>query len=147
VKSKLLSTSEGRRTFAVIFDKEDEAKSGLTAFANDNRIQGAQFTAVGAFKSAVLGYFDRNQKDYRRISVHEQVEVLSFLGDLALTPDGKPEVHAHVVVGRSDGSTQGGHLLEGTVWPTLEVILVDVPEHLRKTPDPETGLALINPRL
>ena len=42
----------------------------------------------------------------------EQVEVLSLIGDVALK-DGEPKVHAHVVVGRSDGSTRGGHLMDG----------------------------------
>ena len=56
-----------------------------------------------------------------------------------------PKVHAHVVVGLSDGAARGGHLLEGRVWPTLEVILVESPRFLRKRHDPETGLALIDP--
>jgi predicted DNA-binding protein with PD1-like motif len=51
-----------------------------------------------------------------------------------------------VVVGRRDGSTVGGHLLEGHVWPTLEVVLTESPAHLRKKHDPETGLALIDPQ-
>jgi uncharacterized protein len=66
-----------------------------------------------------------------------------LLGDLILE-DGEPKVHAHVVLGRSDGSTVGGHLLEGDVWPTLEVVLTEAPGSLRKRLDPETGLALID---
>jgi predicted DNA-binding protein with PD1-like motif len=68
--------------------------------------------------------------------------VLSLIGDVALK-DGQPKVHAHIVVGRSDGSTRGGHLIEGHVRPTLEVILTESPEHLRKEIDQESGLALI----
>jgi hypothetical protein len=75
--------------------------------------------------------------------VPEQVEVLSLNGDIAL--DGaEPKVHAHTVLGRRDGSTVGGHLLEAHVRPTLEVILVESPGYLRKTCDRETGLALID---
>jgi predicted DNA-binding protein with PD1-like motif len=130
----------------LVFDKGDEAKAVLSAFARDNRISAAQLTAVGGFSRAVLGYFDRARKDYKKIPVDAQVEVLSLIGDVALKPDASPEVHAHVVLGRADGSTLGGHLLEGEVWPTLEVVLTDAPRHLRKTHDAETGLALINPR-
>jgi uncharacterized protein len=57
--------------------------------------------------------------------------------------DGEPQVHAHAVLGRHDARTLGGHLLEAHVRPTLEVILVETPSHLRKQVDPETGLALI----
>ena len=52
--------------------------------------------------------------------------------------------HAHVVLGRSDGSAIGGHLVEAHVRPTLEVVLVETPAHLRKRIDAETGLALID---
>jgi len=144
MKAILLDEQQGTRTFAVIFDKGDEARTGLTSFAQQHSVAGAHFTAIGGFSRAVLGYFDRQRKEYARILVDEQVEVLSLVGDIALTPEGRAEVHAHVVVGRSDGSTRGGHLLEGSVWPTLEVLVTDSPRHLRKTHDPETGLALIN---
>jgi predicted DNA-binding protein with PD1-like motif len=143
VRARQLRQDQGTRTFVVVFDKGDEAKAGLTAFAQENQVSAAQITGVGAFSRAVLGYFDRQRKEYQRIPVDEQVEVLSLVGDVALKPDGGPEVHAHVVVGRSDGTTLGGHLLEADVWPTLEVVLTDTPQHLRKRHDPETGLALI----
>jgi len=69
--------------------------------------------------------------------------VLSLAGDIALGED-EPQVHAHVVVGKVDGSAHGGHLLEAHVWPTLEVVLVQPPQELRKPVDPDTGLALIS---
>jgi predicted DNA-binding protein with PD1-like motif len=53
-------------------------------------------------------------------------------------------VHVHAVLGRRDGSTVGGHLLQATVQPTLEVLLIESPGYLRKTCDRESGLALID---
>jgi predicted DNA-binding protein with PD1-like motif len=90
-----------------------------------------------------LGYFDWRRKDYQKIPLREQVEVLSLLGDVALDEKGGPKIHAHVVVGRSDGNAHGGHLLEAHVRPTLEVILVESPRHLQRRHDPESGLGLI----
>lgn len=142
MKSKLIHEHNGERTFAVIFESGDEVMSGLTAFSKEHRLGAARLTAIGAFRDATLGYFDWEKRDYKKIPVGEQVEVLSLLGDVA-QKDGEPTVHAHVVVGRSDGSTRGGHLIEAHVRPTLEVILVESPAHLRKEHDPESGLALI----
>jgi hypothetical protein len=143
MNSKLLD-STGQKTFALVFDKGDEVVAGLTAFARAQKVGAAHFTAIGAFSEVTLGYFDRGLKDYKKMPLKEQVEVLSLIGDIAL--DGEaPKVHAHVVVGLSDGAARGGHLLEGRVWPTLEVILVESPRFLRKRHDPETGLALIDP--
>ena len=143
MKSTLLDAT-GPRTWVLIFDKGDEPVAGLTAFAKAQKLGAAHFTAIGAFSDVTLGYFDRAKRDYKKIPLHEQVEVLSLLGDVALDK-GEPKVHAHVVVGRADGETRGGHLLEARVWPTLEVVLVESPRHLRKRHDPETGLALIDP--
>lgn len=145
MKSKLLHDDNGEKTYALIFEKDDEVMAGLRSFATEAGLSGAHFTAIGAFSKATLGYFEREKKAYKRIPVHEQVEVLSLIGDVALK-DGAPEVHAHVVVGTSEGAARGGHLLEATVWPTLEVILTESPRHLRKVHDDETGLALIDPR-
>lgn len=74
--------------------------------------------------------------------IPQQVEVLSLVGDVALEGTA-PKVHAHVVVGKRDGTAHGGHLLEATVRPTLEVILVQPPGHLGRRFDARSKLALI----
>jgi uncharacterized protein len=143
MKSVVLEAT-GARTWALIFDKGDEPVTALTAFVKGERLGGAHFTAIGAFSEVTLGYFDRAARDYKKIPLREQVEVLSLIGDVALDR-GEPKVHAHVVVGLADGQTRGGHLLSARVWPTLELVLVESPRHLRKRHDAETGLALIDP--
>jgi hypothetical protein len=131
-----------QEVFALIFGKGDEFIGGLTEFAESNNIGGSHFTAIGAFSDVTLGYFDRQRKDYKKIPIEQQVEVLSLVGDIALK-DGRPQVHAHVVVGMSEGTARGGHILAAHVWPTLEVVLSESPRHLRRKIDAETGLALI----
>ena len=143
MKSKLIHEQEGQRTYALVFEAGDEAVAGLKRFAEQQQLGAAQITAIGAFRDVTLGYFDWENKEYLQIPVIEQVEVLALIGDVA-QEKGKPKVHAHVVVGRSDGTTRGGHLLEGHVRPTLEVILTESPAHLRKEHDEESGLALIH---
>ena len=97
-----------------------------------------------AFSKATVGWFDLENKAYRKIPVDQQCELLSGIGDIALDDDGKPSLHIHVVLGLSDGSTRGGHLLDGLVQPTLEVTLVEMPAHLRRRKRPELGIALID---
>jgi predicted DNA-binding protein with PD1-like motif len=142
MRSKIIHES-APKTFAVILDTGDEAVECLGRFAREQGLTASQLTAIGAFSRAVLGYFDWEKKDYLRIPVEEQVEVVAFLGDVAVS-DGEPTLHPHVVLARRDGSTVGGHLLEGHVRPTLEVIVTESPAHLQKRKDPETGLALIS---
>jgi uncharacterized protein len=133
---------KAQTTHVVIFDKGEEVMAGLLSFVREREVTSGHLTAIGAFSDVTLGFFDRESKDYHRIPMREQVEALSVVGDVALK-DGEPQVHAHVVVGRSDGSAYGGHLLEAHVWPTLEVVLVETPALLRREVDEETGLSLI----
>jgi predicted DNA-binding protein with PD1-like motif len=141
MKSKLINDGP-QRSFAVVLDTGDEVTECLLAFAREHSLSAAGFTGLGAFSDAVLGYFDWQKKDYNKIRIEEQVEVLNLTGNIALA-DGEPKLHPHVVLGKADGSAHGGHLLEGHVRPTLEVIVTESPAHLRRKSDPETGLALI----
>ena len=134
---------DAQKTWALIFDKGDEVVTTLTAFVQKEQVGAAHFTAIGALSEVTLGYFDRERKDYRKIPVKEQVEVLSLIGDVALT-DGEPKIHAHVVVGKKDGTAHGGHILEARVWPTLELVLTQSPRTLARRSDPVSGLALID---
>lgn len=137
-------SSEGGAMFVVVGEPGEDAYQLLSDFAKSNQLSAAQITGVGAFRRATVGWFDREAKDYRHIPVDQQCELLSLIGDIALADDG-PQVHAHVVLGLPDGTTRGGHLLSGEVWPTLEVIIRETPAALRKTSHPELGLALIDP--
>ena len=131
------------RVYAVIFDTGEDPMAGLGGFAEERRLTASSFTAIGAFSEATLGYFDWEKKDYERIPVREQTEVLALVGDIALDEGGKRKVHAHVVLGKRDGAACGGHLLAAKVRPTLEVILSESPGHLSRRHDPKSGLALI----
>ena len=142
MKSKLLHDG-GEKTFVLVFDTGDEVVSGLLDFAKEHKLA-ASMTAIGAFERATLGFFESERKDYKKIHINEQVEVMSLIGNIALDESGQPKVHAHVVVGRRDGTAHGGHLLEAYVRPTLEVILVESPEPLRRKMSAEVGLPLID---
>lgn len=144
MRAKVLEDGPARR-FAVILETGDEAVSALLDFARDNGVDAASFTAIGGFQDATLAYFDVASREYRDIPVHEQVEVLCLTGDVTLAADDhSPTVHAHVVVGLPDGSTRGGHVRHALVRPTLEVMLVESPPHLRRRWDDKVGLALVD---
>ncbi len=130
--------------WALVFAPGDEAVAALTAFAAEHGVAAGSFTALGAFSAARIAWFNLDTREYEAIAVSEQVEVLSLVGDIALRDD-RPFVHAHAVLGRRDGSVVGGHLLAGTVRPTLELFLHVYPEPLRRLPDAASGLALIDP--
>jgi uncharacterized protein len=132
-----------QKTYILVFNTGDQVVASLKAFAEEQHLAASHFTAIGAFKDVTLGYFDWEKKDYLKIPINEQVEVLSLVGDITVNKD-KPNIHVHAVLGKRDGSTCGGHLIEAVVRPTLEVILTESPAHLERRFDKEAGLALIS---
>jgi predicted DNA-binding protein with PD1-like motif len=153
VKSKLLQ-HDGTRNFVIALESGDRVIESITRFGRQERLAGAEFTAIGALASAKLAYFNWETKDYDEIQVDEQVELLSLNGRVTLPEgadpaapdfDGDPHLHVHCVLGRRDGTTVGGHLMEAEVRPTCEVFLTELPTHLARRRDPESGLPVIDP--
>jgi predicted DNA-binding protein with PD1-like motif len=144
MKSKHIAADGETQVHVIILDQGEEAFSTLTRFAEEAGLTAASLTAIGAFERATVGWFDLSSKSYRKIEVDEQSEVLSAIGDVAVGDDGKPSLHVHIVLGLADGSTRGGHLLAGTVRPTLEVVLTEVPATLRRKKRADLGIALID---
>jgi predicted DNA-binding protein with PD1-like motif len=134
----------GGMSYLLVFDKGEEVMEGLRAFARHYGLSAGYVVGIGAFRRAVLGYFDPHKKDYLRIEQPEQAEVLSLIGNLAFK-NHDPFWHVHVTLGLPDGSARGGHLLEATVWPTLELVVTESPRHVERRFDPETHLFLLDP--
>jgi uncharacterized protein len=143
VNSKLIQSAP-QRAFVVVFDAGEEVLGGLYQFAVEQHLVGAHLTAIGAFERVTLGFFEVEKKDYKKIPMLEQVELISLVGNIAEDERGNPKVHAHVVVGRADGSAHGGHLVEAHVRPTLEVVVVESAKHLCRKMRPELGVALLD---
>jgi uncharacterized protein len=143
---QLLNRGEPTKQYAVIFYQGDEAFSGLVEFAQKYHVTSAHFTAIGALNGATLAWFDPQRKMYKKIPILGQHEVIGMSGDIALY-QGKPVVHTHMIVGASDGTTLGGHVLAAYVSPTLEVMVTVDPITMQKRFDPETDLTLIDPAL
>jgi predicted DNA-binding protein with PD1-like motif len=143
---QLLNPGEPTKQYAVIFYQGDEAFSGLLEFAEQYHVTSAHFTAIGALNGATVGWFDPQRKMYKKILITGQHEVIGMSGDIALY-QGKPVVHTHMLVGNPDGTTQGGHVLEAYVSPTLEVMVTVDPITMQKRFDATTDLTLIDPAL
>jgi predicted DNA-binding protein with PD1-like motif len=146
MKYKLLNTNGATKTYIVVLYRGDDILSGLTDFAVKENIQFAQFNAVGAISSGRLGAYDRDKQMYHIFPVKQQAEIVSFIGNIGIY-NGKQVVHVHMSVSQTDGVMRGGHLFQGTVWPTLEVMVTATPEAVYKQKEDDTGFVLTDPEL
>jgi uncharacterized protein len=142
---KFRKIDDAPQTFILVFATGDELAQSLLRFAQEQQLSAASFKAIGALSSVRLGWFSWEHKRYEpSVTLDEQVELVSLIGDVALKDD-EAVVHAHVVIAKQDGTAHGGHLLQAHVRPTCEVVLTESPTHLQKFIDPASGLALIRP--
>jgi len=113
------------RSFLVRIPEDSEFLEYLKEYARKHGIQKAAVTAIGGFKEATISYYDIYEQRYIPIEVRERVELLSAMGNISLV-DGEPFPHIHVVLGRRDGTTLGGHLLRAIVL-LAEVYIQELP--------------------
>lgn len=140
-----LQREEPERLWVLVFEPGDETIETLKGFVEERGVSGAWFDGLGAFRESVIAWYDLQAKTYRENRFEEQLEVASIVGDVGVKEDGEVVVHAHVSLGRPDGSSLAGHLVSGVVRPTLEVRLVELARGIIRRHDEGSGLPLIDP--
>lgn len=140
---RLFGAREVPRRFALVFETGDDVMAEMQRFAEEQNVMAASFKGLGGFQRATVGFYNLDQQRYEPIQVADQVEVLSLLGNVAIY-EGKPKLHIHCTLSYRDGHAVGGHLLQATVRPTLEVVLDELAGNLHRTDRPEIGIPLID---
>lgn len=121
------------KTYAMRLRPGVDLKVALRAFALENRIEaGAILTAVGSLTQASIRFAGQPNSTL----IKKEMEILSLVGTLC--PDG---LHLHLTVADNQGSTLGGHMMDGCiVRTTAEIVIGDLPAttFTRET-DSQTG--------
>ena len=143
MKYDMIGTAE-HRVWLLVFEADDRVLEGILRFAAEADVGACHVSGIGAFSDATIAFFDRDSLGYEHIPVAKQVEVLALLGNITLGPEGEWRAHIHVTLSRRDGSTLGGHFIDATVWPTLEVFVRETTAVIRRSLEPESQLPLID---
>lgn len=160
MRYRVIEQVGARRSFVLVLDTGEEVTEAVIRFAEELGVQGASVTGIGALSRARLGWFNPATKEFRENRVDEQAEVLAITGNIARGADGHDHggghahlhgagnvrLHLHITLGCGDASVRGGHLVEGRVAPTMELIVEEAEAHLTRGVDAETGLVLLEPR-
>lgn len=129
--------------YVIRFEDGEVFPDRLVSFLEAHSIHGGRLSGLGAVRKSIIAFFDTEAREYRDIELDEQLEVLALVGNVAVF-QGAPLVHAHVTLGRRDGTALGGHLRRATVRPTLELFLHVVNRPLQRTLDPKYGLPALD---
>ncbi len=129
------------RYFLVRAEHDSDIIVFIMEFAKKNKITLATFAAIGALKSAKLGFYDQQKHKYFETVLSVPQEVASCVGNISLKDD-EPFVHAHAVLADQYEKVSAGHLLEGKVF-AAEIHLTELlGKQILRKPDAVTGLSL-----
>jgi predicted DNA-binding protein with PD1-like motif len=102
-----------KRTFIGQLPHGADLYESLTQIVQRENITLGKISGIGATTHAIVGYYNQSAKKYIPLEFTEGMEIVSLLGNISIR-DGKPFVHAHLVLGDAEGKVYGGHLLPGT---------------------------------
>lgn len=130
------------RAYLLKISKGDDLLAALEDFCSENQIKCGTITGIGSMLACSYGVFDPKKKVFNKKKCEEYAEVLNLIGNIGLKED-RPYVHAHIMLAKSDGCVEGGHLMAGSKVFVSEVFvqeLIGTPK-TRKL-DKATGLSL-----
>ena len=114
----------------------------LTGISQRKHVSLGKVEAIGALSHAVIGFYDQKTFEYKSMHLDGAYEIASLLGNISLT-NGKPIVHAHIVLADEKGRAVGGHLMHGNlVFACEAIITVYQGEKLERSYDKTTRLPL-----
>lgn len=124
-------------------EKGEEIVQILLDFIMKLNIKSGTITGIGALEEVELGYYNRENKEYQRITYDGIYELLSITGNIAWFK-GKPIAHVHCTIGDSNYNVKGGHLFSGVVAVTGEIYMQTFTDNFTRAKDQETELNLLD---
>lgn len=125
------------------FTSGERALATLLDFCHTEGIGYAALSGLGAVSGVDLAYFNDATLRYETHAIAEQLEVIGLTGNITLK-DGAPFAHVHATFGDKNLSVRGGHVMEMTVKPNLEIWLTRGTESVVRLPDEQSGLYLMD---
>jgi predicted DNA-binding protein with PD1-like motif len=129
------------RLLLVRLDHGADLVDQISKLAVDEGIHTGTFSVLGALTQAEIAFYDQESHEYSKLPVGENTELVSCTGNVSIR-EGKPFVHAHVVLADSDGKTIGGHLIRGKIFAAELFFIELMGEPMIRENDQTTGLYL-----
>ncbi len=130
-------------TYLLRLMKGEEVVGSLRLFCQKQKISNASFSGLGSIENPTLAHYLVDTKKYTEKTLNGVFEVLSLLGNVAMF-ENKQLIHPHVSLSDKNMKGMGGHLVQGIVHATLEVVIQKFDTKFEKKFDEEIGLKLWN---
>jgi predicted DNA-binding protein with PD1-like motif len=124
--------------FIRLFTDEDIFEKLREACRKYNVGTAVVISGIGQLKDFKLGYF-KGKGNYTPEHFKKPHELLSLAGNIC-KQDGEYKFHLHAVLGNEKKDVVGGHLIEGLVEVTNEIVLLKNGLKIKRELEENTGL-------
>jgi len=130
-----------RDKYVLRMEKGEEIVSTLKNFCEENKIELAKVSGIGAVNKAVIGLFETTNKEYYSKELLGDHEITSLSGNIS-TMNGEVYLHLHINLADKEYNTKGGHLNSAVISATGEFIIKTIDGKVDREFNEEIGLNL-----
>ncbi len=120
-------------------DRGEEVVSSIEKIAKAESIKLGKVSALGALGDFTVGVYKVSEQKYYPNHFTGDFEIVSLFGTIC-TKEGEYYGHFHLSAGDGEGRVFGGHLNEGIISATCEMVIDIIDGQVERQVDSDTGL-------
>lgn len=124
-------------------ERGEKIIEGIKDFCTKNNIKLGYFFGIGALDEAELAHYTVENKKYTSKVLKQPLEIVSLIGNIT-TMDNEVYLHCHITLGDEEMKAIAGHLKDGKISATCEIILVELEGEINRKHDDFIGLNLLD---
>jgi len=129
-------------TYFIRLERGEKIIETLKYFCSKNKIKCGYFYGIGALDEAELAHYTVESKKYASKTFKQPLEIVNMNGNVT-TMNKDIYLHCHITLSDEEMKGIAGHLKEGKISPTCEIILIKLNTNINRKYDNLIGLNLL----
>ena len=130
-------------SYIVILERGEKLLDSLKSFCSDNKIKCGYFFGIGSLDEAELAHYIARNKKYTSEIFRQPLEIVNLSGNITFMND-EVYLHCHSTLSDVNMEVIAGHLKEGVVSATCEIILIRLDAEIGRRYNEAIGLNLMD---
>ena len=131
-----------KSTYFIRLERGEKIIENLKDFCANNRIKCGYFFGVGALSEVELAHYIVENRKYTSKTLKHPLEIANMSGNIT-TMDKEVYLHCHVTLSDDKMNAIAGHLKEGVISATCEIVLVKMGAAINRKYNDIIGLNLL----
>lgn len=129
--------------YIIRLDRGEKVIESIKGFCTKNNIKCGYFFGIGALDEVELAHYIVDNKKYTSKVFKQPLEITNLIGNITNMDKGV-YLHCHITLGGKDMKAISGHLKEGKIAATCEIILTKLDMKINRKYDAFIGLNLLD---